>query len=84
MYSSSVIVPSPSWTISAPSFRFASASSLRRLLQVEAVDEDQICAREQLGNARSRLELVRVLALGNDALDVGETARDVGNDVRER
>ena len=55
-----------------------------RLLELEAVDEDDVGGRQQLGHARLRLERVRVGALGDDARDVGPVADDVGDDAGDR
>ena len=74
----------PSSTISASSARFASASSLVGSSSCEPVEVHDVGRREQLGDARLRLERVRVRALGDDAHDVGPVTDDVGDDAGDR
>ena len=56
----------------------------RRILELEAIDEDEIGLVEQLGCLRLGLEGVRVGALGDDPLDRDGVARHSSNDRRER
>ena len=56
----------------------------RRVLELEAVDQDQVRVAEQPGDARVGLEGVAVGALRDDAPDVDEVPADVGRDRGHR